>query len=117
MSEKELAQALAEIEGVLTANGQRTGVTVMAVDAAVHTTQKVFKAQDVKLAGGGGTDMSLGLLAAEKLKPRPHVIILVSDCETPWPARMRVPLIVARTSKGAEVPSWAKVVDVIPDEK
>lgn len=120
MSEKELAQALAEIEGVLTSTGQRQGVTVMAVDAAVHTTQKVFKATDVKLMGGGGTDMSLGLYAAEKVRPKPHVIILVTDGETPYPERpLSVPVIVALTGRSAEgaVPGWAKKVIVEPDAK
>ena len=117
MSEKELAQALAEIEAVLTASGQRGNVTVSSVDAAVHTTQKVFKTSDVKLMGGGGTDMTLGLLAAEAMRPKPHIIILVTDTETGWPDRpLSVPLIVARTSSGP-VPEWARVVDVIPDAK
>lgn len=117
MSNKELAQALAEIEGVLTAGGHANGVTVIACDAAVHATKKVFKAQEVQLMGGGGTSMVVGLKAAEALKPAPHVIILVTDCETDWPKAMRTPLIVARTSKGSPAPAWAKCVDVIPDGK
>lgn len=118
MSDKELAQGLAEVEGVLTGLGMRTGITVSAVDAAVHTTQKVFKAHEVKLMGGGGTDMTLGLHAAEKMKPKPHVIILITDCETNWPERpLSVPLIVARTSARAPAPPWAKIVDIVPDGK
>lgn len=113
MSDKELSQALAEIEGVLTAGGQ-TGVTVLSCDAAVHTTQRVFKSTEVQLMGGGGTSMTVGLRAAEALRPRPHVIILVTDCETDWPKAMRTPLIVARTSTGSPAPAWAKCVDVTP---
>jgi predicted metal-dependent peptidase len=116
MSTKELGQAIAEVEGVLTT--MRVELTVSAVDAAIHTTQKIFKATDVKLMGGGGTDMTLGLEAAEKMRPRPHVIICITDCETGWPSRpLRVPLIVARTSKGSPAPAWASVVDVVPDVK
>lgn len=118
MSERELSQALAEIAGVLEAGGHRNGVTVLSVDAAVHTSQKVFRPDQVKLAGGGGTDMSLGVEAAAKLRPRPHAVICVTDGETPWPATaLPVPLIIARTQKasGCPAPPWAKVVDVTPD--
>lgn len=111
MSNKELAQALAEIEAVLKAGGHN-GVTVLSCDAAVHMTQKVFKTQEIKLVGGGGTSMTVGLRAAEALRPRPHVIILVTDCETDWPSAMSIPLIVARTSKGSPAPAWARCVDV-----
>jgi predicted metal-dependent peptidase len=118
MSEKELSQALAEIAAVLESGGRR-GVTVLSCDAAVHTTQKVFKAADVKLGGGGGTDMTIGIQAAIDLKPQPHVVILVTDGETPYPAApTKVPLIVALTQAKpgyATPPSWAKVVIVEPE--
>lgn len=118
MSEGELAQALAEVNGVLSGLGMRSGLTVSSVDAAVHTVQKVFSAGQVKLEGGGGTDMTLGLHAAEQMRPKPHIIILVTDCETNWPDKpLSVPLIVARTSTRAEAPAWARVVDVVPDAK
>jgi len=52
------------------------------------------------------------------MKPRPHVIILITDCETNWPERpLSVPLIVARTSARAPAPPWAKIVDIVPDGK
>jgi predicted metal-dependent peptidase len=114
MGERELAQALAEIDGVLMAIGQREGVTVMAVDAAVAATKRVMKSRDVVLAGGGGTDMRVGLSAAVALRPRPDVIVCVTDCATPWPMDpIGVPLIVAATVRDGVWPGWAKGVCVV----
>ena len=66
-----LAQALGEIDGVLRALGVADPqVDVLAVDAAVHAVTAVRRADAVHLAGGGGTDMALGITAAQELRPR-----------------------------------------------
>jgi predicted metal-dependent peptidase len=84
MSEALLARALIEIKGILRAVGQRR-VPVLCCDAAVHGgVQRVSNAFDVELAGGGGTDMGIGIEAAQKL--RASVIIVLTDGFTPWPA-------------------------------
>jgi predicted metal-dependent peptidase len=83
MDDKNVSQALAELKGVLKAIGA-TSVTVLVVDAAVHTVQRVFDPRQVKLVGGGGTDMRVGIDAALKLRPRPHVIIVLTDGLTTW---------------------------------
>ena len=100
--------------------GLRT-VTVISGDTQANTNQQVCKPDQVKLVGGGGTDMRVLIAAAEALKPRPHAIILCTDGETPYPAApTRAPLIVARTQHSAsyaEVPRWAKLVDIVPEGK
>ena len=117
MSERELAQALIEIDGVLLATGLREGVTVLACDADVAATRRVLTSRNVVLAGGGGTDMRVGLEAALAVRPKPHVIICVTDGATPWPeAPLGVPLIVACTQRAQVVPGWAKLVEVVPEE-
>jgi predicted metal-dependent peptidase len=79
-----LARALCEVQGILRAVGQRK-VPVLCCDAAVHGgVQRVSKALDVELAGGGGTDMGVGIAAAQKLQSK--VIIVLTDGYTPWPA-------------------------------
>jgi len=84
MGELMLARALIEIKGILRAVGQRR-VPVLCCDAAVHGgVQRVSNAFDVELAGGGGTDMGIGIEAAQKL--RANVIIVLTDGYTPWPA-------------------------------
>jgi predicted metal-dependent peptidase len=82
-----LAQALAEVEAILRRGGLAgRSVRVLAVDAAVHTVRRVARASQVELAGGGGTDMAAGIAAAGALRPRPSVIVVLSDGWTPWPA-------------------------------
>ena len=87
MTDGQLAQALAEVEALL----QRAGVAgrqvrVLACDAAVHTVKRVSRASQVELAGGGGTDMAEGIAQALALRPRPSVVVVLTDGFTPWPA-------------------------------
>jgi predicted metal-dependent peptidase len=109
-----LARALAEVQGVLRAVGVH-GATVLTVDAAVHTVQRVFDARQVRPVGGGGTDMRVGIDAALKLRPRPHVVVVLTDGYTPWGD---VPVRGARVVAGiignpnADVPEWVSVVHV-----
>jgi predicted metal-dependent peptidase len=109
-----LAQALAEVQGVLRATGVH-GATVLTVDAAVHTVQRVFDARQVRPVGGGGTDMRVGIDAALKLRPRPHVIVVLTDGYTPWgDVPVRGVKVVAGIvgNPSAEVPEWVSVVHV-----
>jgi predicted metal-dependent peptidase len=109
-----LARALAEVDGVLRATGVH-GATVLTVDAAVHTVQRVFDARQVRPVGGGGTDMRVGIDAALKLRPRPHVIVVLTDGYTPWgdvPVR-GVKVIAGIVGGGnTNVPDWVQVVQV-----
>jgi predicted metal-dependent peptidase len=111
-----LAQALAEIDGILASCGVNAGsVTVLAVDAAVHHVERVRQARDVKLGGGGGTDMGVGIEAALALRPRPQLIIVLTDGETPWPPAIPpVPVLAVLISHHAAVlvptPAWVMQV-------
>jgi predicted metal-dependent peptidase len=113
MSDAQVSQALAEVGGVLKSVGQ-VGIRVLAVDAAVHTCQRVFRPEQVSLVGGGGTDMMVGLEAAARLKPRPEIVIVITDGETLWgdrpPPGVRQ-VIVCLVGDGT-APDWAKGVKV-----
>ncbi|MEM2615663.1 MAG: VWA-like domain-containing protein [Thermoplasmatales archaeon] len=113
ISDEMLAQALAEISGILRGLGQREGVHVLAVDAAVQSCRRVFRPEQVQLTGGGGTDMRVGLAAAEKLRPTPQVCIVVTDGYTPWPDRppQRMKVIIVLTGDGKS-PEWARTVKI-----
>ena len=118
MHDELLGRALAEIEAVLKRAGLRqTSVRVLAVDADVQTVNRVSRIAQIKLAGGGGTDMREGIAAAAKLRPRPSVIVVLTDGYTPWPdqpprgARVVVGLLAdGRFRETWDTPEWARVV-------
>lgn len=116
MGEREIARVLAEVEGILRNVGlNRDGVRVLSCDATVHAVQKVTSVRQVELFGGGGTNMGEGIRAALGARPRPQVVIVLTDGHTPWPpagpkgARVVVGLI----GEGApQPPAWARTVRV-----
>lgn len=120
MGDEVLDSVLGEIDGLLDAVGVHSGgVPVLAVDAEVHAVTRVRAARQVVLAGGGGTDMSRGIEAAAALRPRPAVVIVLTDGFTPWPevppkAISVVVALVEAPSQGWPTPEWTKVVRVDP---
>jgi predicted metal-dependent peptidase len=125
MSGDLLGRVLAEVEGLLQRVGLRgTNVRVLTCDAQVHSVKRVSRASQIELLGGGGTDMGEGIAQALALKPRPSIIVVLTDGFTPWPteAPRRVKVIVGlmegRPGMGPWMhripapPSWAKVVRI-----
>jgi predicted metal-dependent peptidase len=86
MSDDAIGAALAEVAGVLRGVGIRGNrVTVRSCDAAAHVAQRVSRAEQIELSGGGGTDMRVGIDAALAQQQRPDVIVVLTDGLTPWP--------------------------------
>ena len=118
MGQPELDAALAEITGVIRAAGiGPRGLQVLACDAAVGATTRVRRVNDVRLVGGGGTDLRVGIAAAESAHPRPDVVVVLTDGYTPWPekptrARLVVAIIGGQVA-AQHVPDWATSV-VVP---
>lgn len=84
---------------------------VVAGDTRARSSKKVQHLKQVTWDGGGGTDMTIVLEAADK-KYKPDVIVLVTDGYTPWPSqRPRYRLVVACTTE-AHVPEWAITVRI-----
>jgi predicted metal-dependent peptidase len=120
MTDDLLCQSLAEVEGVLRASGLRRSVRVLACDADVHSVRRVSRASQVELAGGGGTDMGTGLAAAAQLRPRPSVVVVLTDGFTPWPsaAPRGIRVVVGLLGRGApEPPAWARTVPIEPGDE
>jgi predicted metal-dependent peptidase len=117
MGTAELTSALGEVEGVLRASAGRGRLRVLAVDAEVHATSRVRRASEVRLAGGGGTDLRVGLAAVAHLRPRISLVVVVTDGFTPWPddrppgAHVVVALVNGGTGAPAP-PAWARTVIV-----
>jgi predicted metal-dependent peptidase len=122
ISDEQLAAALAEVEALLSRTGLRgTGITVLAVDTEVHATTRVRRATQVRLAGGGGTDMGEGIAAASALRPRPDIIVVLTDGWTPWPddPRRGSRVVVGLLRDDYDIdstptPEWARTVVIDP---
>ncbi len=71
----------------------------------------------MSLTGGGGTDMRRGIDQALAARPRPDLVVVLTDGETPWPARdPGTPIVVALLEEPhVPPPSWARVVHVTDD--
>jgi predicted metal-dependent peptidase len=98
-------------------------VRVLAVDTNVHAVRRVSRASQVELAGGGGTDMGAGIAAASLLRPRPTMIVVLTDGFTPWPTdppkgiRVVVGVLEQLASPAAysSPPQWCRVVAIPAD--
>lgn len=118
MSPADLSAALSEIRGVLKSagvNGDR--VTVFTCDAETGAPQRISRVEDVVLTGGGGTDMRVGIAAAEATRPESHVCVIISDGYTPWPdkpTKSRLVCVIVGDDEraAADTPDWALTVTV-----
>jgi predicted metal-dependent peptidase len=118
ISDQVLQATLGELMGITRAVGNSMGLEVIACDSVAYPVLKVRTAIDVKklkLPGGGGTDMREGILAALESKPRPDVIVVVTDGYTLWPATKPVGcdnyiLLLTEDARLKSVPSWAKTI-------
>ncbi|MPY34783.1 hypothetical protein FNH09_27175 [Streptomyces adustus] len=87
VSDSELGSALLEVAAIVRAvGGRRDLVTVVPCDAAARTVLPLCRAEGIALTGGGGTDLRTGFATALRRGPRPDVIVVLTDGQTPWPA-------------------------------
>jgi predicted metal-dependent peptidase len=109
MQDTQLARAVAELAGLTRQLGYSADVVVACCDVVVHDVRKVFNAADVQLYGGGGTDIGAGLRwFAERHRAPIDLLVVVSDCHTPWPDEAPpFPVITIRVSDGAP-PPWGE---------
>ena len=118
MGQADLDAAMSEVTGVLRSSGvAREHVRLLSCDAAATTAQRVRSAASVTLTGGGGTDMRVGIEAAEAASPAPHVIVVLTDGDTPWPdvpTRARLVCAVIRNGDPHGTPEWASTVHIPP---
>lgn len=122
MSNRQLGEALKIIAGVMKALPRRDAIRVMAADAAVYEVQKCFTASKIDLTGGGGTEMGRAIVTASKLKPRPDLVLCLTDGYTDWPKEPTdgVPCVAIIVSDGSKsAPAWIDQVCVphVVDEK
>ncbi|WP_049571926.1 DUF2201 family putative metallopeptidase [Streptomyces sp. SBT349] len=86
VSDTELGSALREVAAIARAvGGRRDLVTVLPCDAAARIAHPLCRAEGIPLVGGGGTDLRTGFAKALRARPRPDVIVVLTDGQTPWP--------------------------------
>jgi predicted metal-dependent peptidase len=86
VSDAELGSALLEIAAISRAvGGRRDLITVVPCDAAAQVVHPLCRAEGIPLVGGGGTDLRTGFAKALRAQPRPDVIVVLTDGQTPWP--------------------------------
>jgi predicted metal-dependent peptidase len=120
VGENEITDFLSEVDGIATANGIAQGITVIPCDSQVGEIQKIRSLSgiaEIKLRGGGGTDLRVGISAAESLKPIPRIIIVLTDGYSPWPesinSQIEKLIICCSVSESISlVPSFATAVDM-----
>jgi predicted metal-dependent peptidase len=106
MQDTQLARAVAELGGLTRQLGYGTEVVVACCDVVVHDVRKVFNASQLLLYGGGGTDISAGLQWFIQRAGTIDLLVMVSDCHTPWPDEAPpFPVITIRVGDGPP-PPW-----------
>lgn len=87
VSDAELGSALLEVAAISRAvGGRRDLVSVISCDAAAGVAVPLCHAENIALVGGGGTDLRSGFARALRSRPRPDVIVALTDGQTPWPS-------------------------------
>jgi predicted metal-dependent peptidase len=87
VSDAELGSALLEVAAISQAvGGRRDLVSVISCDAAAGVAVPLCRAENLELLGGGGTDLRSGFARALRSRPRPDVIVALTDGQTPWPS-------------------------------
>ncbi|MFE4457812.1 VWA-like domain-containing protein [Nocardia tengchongensis] len=86
VSDSELGSALLESAAISQAlGGRRDLVTVLSCDTAARIVDPICRADGITLLGGGGTDLRTGFTKALRTQPRPDVLVVLTDGQTPWP--------------------------------
>ncbi|MFF2844848.1 VWA-like domain-containing protein [Streptomyces sp. NPDC058001] len=87
VSDAELGSALREVAEISrTVGGRRDLVSVLPCDASARLVHSMCHAEGIPLVGGGGTDLRTGFARALRESPRPDVIVVLTDGQTPWPS-------------------------------
>jgi predicted metal-dependent peptidase len=88
VSDAELGSAILEVAAISrSVGGRRDLVSVLPCDAAAGVAYPLCRAEGIPLLGGGGTDLRAGFAKALRSSPRPDVIVVLTDGQTPWPDR------------------------------
>lgn len=115
MSPELLGRAVAEVGGVVRALGiGRSGLRVLCCDTRAQEPARALNPREIRLVGGGGTDLRAGLAAAAALRPRPDLVVVLTDGATEWPAEAPrgTTVVVGLLDSRLTPPDWARTVHI-----
>lgn len=113
MSHDAVQACLAETQGIVEVAGGSCLFT--SVDTHAAQIVEVEDVRQIKLSGGGGTDMRVGIAAMQQRNV--DLCVVLSDCDTPWPKEAtHFPLIICAVTASdwaiRNTPPWAMTVTV-----
>ena len=119
MSQERLRTCLAELHGILRCVSRATGglLRLVTCDARPTPALAIRSIRQVELVGGGGTDLRPAIRAAAGAAPRPELIVVLTDGDTPWdveppaPTR-RVAYVAVLVAGERPVPGWVRPIIV-----
>jgi predicted metal-dependent peptidase len=82
MSDRMLSQVKTEIRTII--RGTHDAVRVFSCDAVSTGGHQVRRVEDLRLRGGGGTDIRQGLHASAAQHAKADIVIVATDGDTPW---------------------------------
>lgn len=87
VSDAECQRIVSELEGVLRASSLADEqMTLLTVSTEVTSVERVSTLKNkVFTMDRGGTDMRVGIEKAASLRPKPNIILVMTDGATPWP--------------------------------
>ena len=119
MQTEDHSQAFAEVHAMLARAVPGEAVAVYSTHHEVASVQTVNQARQIRLVGGGGTDMRQGIIAAARARPRPAVIIVITDGYTPWPpdrppgTTATVIAVITQPWTAQNVPPWITPIEAL----
>jgi predicted metal-dependent peptidase len=110
MEDSKLSRAISELAGLTRQLGYGAEVVVACCDSTVHDVRRVFRAAQVELYGGGGTDIGAGIRAfVDRAYDPIDLLVIVTDCQTPWPPKAPpFPVVTIRLGEGTP-PPWGRL--------
>lgn len=126
VSDAECQRIASELEGILrTVNLSDEQMSLLTVSTHVASVERISNLRNKTFTvDRGGTDMRVGIEAAVALNPRPNIILVMTDGETPWPdeAVQGVTIIAGILTRNGEMssywtpPDFIKVVPIPTEE-
>ncbi|MEU5974760.1 VWA-like domain-containing protein [Streptomyces sp. NPDC047315] len=117
VSDAELGSALLEVAAISRAvGGRRDLVSVLSCDATADVVRTLCQAEEIPLVGGGGTDLRAGFARALRTRPRPDVVVALTDGQTPWPrTQPSCRTVVGLFPRMGVRRRWSEDHDYVPD--